>query len=58
VKNPRTRPRRVSVEGESFKVLLWVGRPPGAPLIGIMVEERLLWKTKLDLILRLNYSYS
>jgi hypothetical protein len=34
-KNPRTRPRREPVEGESSKGLLWVGRLPGAPLIGI-----------------------
>jgi hypothetical protein len=34
-KNPRTRPRRDPIEEESSKVLLRVGRPPGAPLIGV-----------------------
>jgi hypothetical protein len=34
-KNPRTRPGRDSVEGESFKAFLRVGRPPGAPLISL-----------------------
>jgi hypothetical protein len=34
-KNPRTRPGRDPIEGESSKGLLWVGRPPGAPLIGV-----------------------
>jgi hypothetical protein len=35
VKNPRTRPGRDYVEGESSKALLRVSRPPGAPLIGV-----------------------
>jgi hypothetical protein len=34
-KNPRTRPGTDLVEGESSKGLLQVGRPPGAPLIGV-----------------------
>jgi hypothetical protein len=72
-KNHRTHPERDSVEGESSKALLRVGRSLGAPLIGgveeillwktrldlnLRVKEILLWKTKLDLNLRLNYSYS
>jgi hypothetical protein len=35
VKNPRTRSGRDPVEGESFKGLLRIGRPIGAPLIGV-----------------------
>jgi hypothetical protein len=72
-KNHRTHPERDSVEGESSKALLRVDRSLGAPLIGgveeillwktklelnLRVKEILLWKTKLDLNLRLNYSYS
>jgi hypothetical protein len=34
-KNPRTRPKRDPIEGESSKGLLRVGRPSGAPLIGV-----------------------
>jgi hypothetical protein len=34
-KNPRTRPWRDFVDGGSSKALLRVGRPPGAPLIGV-----------------------
>jgi hypothetical protein len=34
-KNPRTRPGRDPVEGESSMALLRVGRPPGAPLIDV-----------------------
>jgi hypothetical protein len=40
VKNPRTRPGRDPVEGKSSKGLLWVGRPPGAPLIGISTIKK------------------
>jgi hypothetical protein len=35
VKNPRTRPGRDLVEGDSSKGLLRVGRPLEAPLIGV-----------------------
>jgi hypothetical protein len=35
VKNPRTRLGRDSVEGKCSKALLWVGRPPDAPLISV-----------------------
>jgi hypothetical protein len=34
-KNPRTRPWRDPIDGESSKGLLRVGRLPGAPLIGV-----------------------
>jgi hypothetical protein len=34
-KNPRTRPVRVPIEGESSKGLLQVDRPPDARLIGV-----------------------
>src|SRR5690349_4441803 len=34
-KNPRTRPGRDPVEGESSKALLWVDKSLGASLIGV-----------------------
>jgi hypothetical protein len=57
-KNPRTLLRRDPMEGESFEALLW-GRQ-ATPCISNRCrdEEILLWKTKLDLYLRLDYSYS
>jgi hypothetical protein len=35
VKNPKTRPGRDFVEGDSSKGLLQAGKPPSAPLIGV-----------------------
>jgi hypothetical protein len=46
-KNPRTHPWRDPIEGESSKGLLRVGRPPGAPLIGV--------ESSRDCCGRLNY---
>jgi hypothetical protein len=39
VKNPRTRLRRDPIEEKSSKRLLWVGRLPGAPLIGVELSR-------------------
>jgi hypothetical protein len=57
-KNPITRPRERSRRGEEFQGVA-LGRQAAQFVSNRSnVEEKLLWKTKLDLNLRLDYSYS